>query len=146
MKPLHIAVVLVVVVLAIGVSFGLGIYLSGSHSSTVSKGSEISLSGTVSAYGDHVEGILFVSSTGQQVLASVASGGSYSVSLPNDNWYQITVDYTSASVGISTCSVSSGITESCSYTTTAGTYSCEYVPRLLVNVTSSTMTDDIVCS
>jgi hypothetical protein len=105
----------------------------------------VQLKGNVNAYGYSVTSILFTSDNGHQITTS-PSQGSYSVSLPNDNWYSITVTY-SMTVTYTITNVSFSCTgPSCVYsvTTTTETDTCS-PPRLLVNVTSLSMTDDITC-
>jgi hypothetical protein len=156
---------LALVVVIIVISAGFGYYYLTASSSISSLNSQVSslnsqvsslqggssrnvqLSGTVDAHGYLVTGILFASDTGQQITAT-PSQGSYSVSLPNDHYYSITVTYSVMATYTATYTVSYSCTSgpSCySYTTTTtGTNNCS-PPRLFVNVTSSAMTDDISC-
>jgi hypothetical protein len=145
----------VVIVLVIGLALGVGLssYFAGASSSSTSlqPNQTVKLSGTVNAYGYPVQSILFQSSTGQQINVNSISGGSYSVNLLNGNWYRISVSY-EGPLYKQSCSLATTVThttlttstEICSEITTTTLSFCS-PPQLLVNVTSSSMTDDITC-
>jgi hypothetical protein len=146
----------VAIVLVIGLALGVALssYFAGASSSSTSlqPNQPVKVSGIINAYGYPVQSILFQSRTGQQISVNSISGGSYSVNLLNGNWYIIYVYYGAPITQLTSCSTvttrasttTSGNQLNCSTITTTTTEMCQ-VPTLLVNVTSSSMTDDITC-
>ena len=133
LKKSQAAVVLLITILAVVGFFGYLLYLRNAR--PIQAG-YVRLSGSVNVHGYQVSNILFTSEeTGQQIVTTIATN-SYSVNLPNHNWYDIRVEYSFVETYTGSYT---GITKT---DTVAGYCS---PPRLLVNVTSDTMNDDITC-
>lgn len=88
------SIVLAIVVIAI-IVVGVVVYVALTTSSTPAKPKEVALSGTVTTTGTGTspEKITFTSEKNGNTYVANANGGTYSISLPNEDTYKVTITW-----------------------------------------------------
>ena len=94
-KAVSTAVIVIIIVAVIGVI--VGVYALQNYVSKALKPHEVSLSGTVTTTGalTKPEKITFTSQTTGNTYVANANGGIYSISLPNQDAYKVTITWKS---------------------------------------------------